>query len=97
MADIIIQNISESDYSAILRQAVAVIDKSRAIVARSVCATIGAAHWELGKPIGVADYHLIIPQEELKRVVADEVEAFGNELPYRTKLPLLDSEQNNED
>lgn len=175
MADIIIQNISESDYSAILRQAVAVIDKSRAIVARSVCATIGAAHWELGKllheqkiesnhgssvvnrlsldlkigefkpkyagkmnyylslldhlerqddenrsigiilcaekdkvevelaledmgkPIGVADYHLIIPQEELKRVVADEVDAFGNELPYRTKLPLLDSEQNNED
>ena len=34
MADIIIQNISESDYSAILRQAVAVIDKSRAIVAK---------------------------------------------------------------
>ncbi len=52
---------------------------------------------DMGKPIGVADYHLIIPQEELKRVVADEVEAFGNELPYRTKLPLLDSEQNNED
>ena len=40
---------------------------------------------DMGKPIGVADYQLIIPQEELKRVVADEVEAFGNELPYRAK------------
>lgn len=40
---------------------------------------------DMGKPIGVVDYQLIIPQEELKRVVADEVEAFGNELPYRAK------------
>ena len=40
---------------------------------------------DMGKPIGVADYQLIIPQEELKRVVADEVKAFGNELPYRAK------------
>ena len=40
---------------------------------------------DMGKSIGVADYQLIIPQEELKRVVADEVKAFGNELPYRAK------------
>jgi len=52
---------------------------------------------DMGKPIGVADYQLIIPQEELKRVVADEVEAFGKELPYRTESPLLDSEHNNDD
>ncbi len=52
---------------------------------------------DMGKPIGVADYQLIIPQEELKRVVADEVEAFGKELPYRTELPLLDSEQSTDE
>ena len=34
--------------------------------------------------IGVADYQLIVPQEELKKVVADEMEAFGKELPLRT-------------
>jgi hypothetical protein len=52
---------------------------------------------DIGKPIGVADYQLIIPQEELKRVIADEVEAFGKEVPYRTELPLLDSEHNNDE
>lgn len=52
---------------------------------------------DMGKPIGVADYQLIIPQAELKQVIADEVEAFGNELPYRNELPLLDSEHNNEE
>ena len=36
---------------------------------------------DMGKPIGVADYQLIVPQEELKKIVADEVEAFGKELP----------------
>lgn len=49
MADIIIQNLSESDYNSILRQAVAVIDKTKSTVATSVCAAIGSAHWELGK------------------------------------------------
>lgn len=34
---------------------------------------------DMGKPIGVADYHLIVPKEELKKVVAEEVEAFGKE------------------
>ena len=40
---------------------------------------------EMGKPIGVADYQLIVPQEELKKVVAEEVEAFGKELPLRAE------------
>jgi len=39
---------------------------------------------EMGKPIGVADYRLIAPQEELKKVVAEEVEAFGKELSFCT-------------
>lgn len=52
---------------------------------------------DMGKPIGVADYQLVIPQEELKRVVADEVEAFGKELPSRTEFPLLDSEHNRDE
>lgn len=40
---------------------------------------------EMGKPIGVADYQLIVPREELKKVVAEEVEAFGKELPLRAE------------
>jgi len=48
MADITIQ-VPESEYNSILRQAVAVIDKTRNIVAASVTSAIGAAHWELGK------------------------------------------------
>ena len=39
---------------------------------------------DMGKPIGVADYQLIVPQEELKKVVAEEMEAFGKELPLFT-------------
>ena len=52
---------------------------------------------DMGKPIGVADYQLVNPQDELKRIVADEVKAFGKELPYRTESPLLDSEHNDAD
>lgn len=47
MADIV--QIQESEYDAILRQAVAVIDKTRAMVATTVCSAIGTAHWEIGK------------------------------------------------
>ena len=43
---------------------------------------------EMEKPIGVADYQLIVPQEELKKVVADEVEAFGKELPFRSETEV---------
>ena len=47
MTDII--QIQESEYDAILRQAVAVIDRTRAMVATTVCSAIGSAHWEIGK------------------------------------------------
>lgn len=43
---------------------------------------------EMGKPIGVADYQLIVPREELKKVVADEVEAFGKEIPLRAETKI---------
>ena len=37
-------------------------------------------YWEaledMGKPIGVADYQLLLPEEELKKVVRDEIEMF---------------------
>lgn len=44
-----ITQIQEPDYDAILRQAVAVIDRTRAMVATAVCSAIGTAHWEIGK------------------------------------------------
>ena len=46
MKDII--QIQESEYDSILRQAVAVIDRTRAMVATAVCSAIGTAHWEIG-------------------------------------------------
>ena len=39
---------------------------------------------DMGKPIGVAEYQLIVPQEELKKIVAEELEAFNKELPLCT-------------
>ena len=44
-----ITNIQESEYEAILRQAVAVIDRTRTMVATTICSAIGSAHWEIGK------------------------------------------------
>ena len=43
MTDIV--QIQESEYDAILRQTVAVIDRTRAMVATTVCSAIGTAHW----------------------------------------------------
>ena len=34
---------------------------------------------DLGKPIGVADYQLIVPKEKLQKVLADEIKAFSEE------------------
>ena len=48
MADNMLINISEPEYNSILRQAVAVINKTRTVVATTVCTAIGTAHWELG-------------------------------------------------
>lgn len=34
---------------------------------------------EMGKPIGVADYQLILPKEELKKMIENEIKAFGKD------------------
>ena len=34
---------------------------------------------DMGKPIGVADYQLIVPKEKLQKVLADEIKAFSGE------------------
>jgi hypothetical protein len=34
---------------------------------------------DMGKPIGVADYQLIIPKEELKKTIAAEIKSFEEE------------------
>ena len=33
----------------------------------------------MGKPIGVADYQLIIPKDELQKVINDEIESYEND------------------
>ena len=37
----------------------------------------------MDKPIGAADYQLIVPQEELKEIVAEELESFSKEFTIR--------------
>ena len=32
---------------------------------------------DMGKPIGVADYQLIVPKKKLQKVLADETKAFS--------------------
>ena len=76
MTDIIVQNISESEYSAILRQAVAVIDNTRAAVAKSVCAAVGSAHWELGKLLYDRKLDSIHGSSVVRRLSADLKERF---------------------
>ena len=34
---------------------------------------------DMGKPIGVADYQLIVPKEKLQKVLTDEIKAFSEE------------------
>ena len=34
---------------------------------------------DMGKPIGVADYQLIVPKEKLQKVLADEIKAFSED------------------
>ena len=76
MTDIIVQNISESEYSAILRQAVAVIDNTKAAVAKSVCAAVGSAHWELGKLLYDRKLDSIHGSSVVRRLSADLKERF---------------------
>ena len=44
---------------------------------------------DYGKPIGVADYQLLLPQDELQRVLQDEISAFNRK--------QLEAESNNDD
>lgn len=39
----------------------------------------------MGKPIGVADYQLIVPKEKLQKVLTDEIKAFSEEKENDTK------------
>lgn len=38
---------------------------------------------DMDKPIGAADYQLIVPQEELKEIVTEELESFSKEFTIR--------------
>ena len=40
---------------------------------------------DMGKPIGVADYQLIVPKEKLQKVLTDEIRAFSEEKENDTK------------
>lgn len=44
-----ITQFQESEYNAILRQTVAVIDRTRGMVATAVSSAIGTSYWEIGK------------------------------------------------
>ena len=35
---------------------------------------------DMGKPIGVADYKLIVPKNELEEVLTNEIKKFGEEI-----------------
>ena len=41
---------------------------------------------DIGKPIGVADYQLIVPKEKLQKVLADEIKAFSEEKENKKTL-----------
>ncbi len=45
---------------------------------------------DMGKPIGVADYQLIVQKEKLQKILAEEIKAFGEE-----KENLNKTEDNN--
>lgn len=34
---------------------------------------------DVGKPIGVADYQLIVPKDKLQKVLTDDIKAFSEE------------------
>ena len=40
---------------------------------------------DMGKPIGVADYQLIVPKKELEEVLTNEIKKFGEEKKYRKR------------
>lgn len=42
---------------------------------------------DIGKPIGVADYQLIIPKDKLTKTITTEIKSFEDE--HETAIPLL--------
>lgn len=40
------------------------------------------------KPIGVAEYKLIVPQKELKRLITDEINTFNKEIAGKSVVNL---------
>ena len=40
----------------------------------------------MGKPIGVADYQLIVPKDKLQKVLTDEIKAFSEEKEIRKTI-----------
>lgn len=58
-------------------------DENRSIgiilCAEKDCVEVELALEDMGKPIGVADYQLIVPKEKLQKVLVDEIKAFSEE------------------
>ena len=46
---------------------------------------------DMGKPIGVADYQLIVPKEQLQKILTDEIKAFDEEKKQKSNDDKLDS------
>ena len=44
---------------------------------------------DMGKPIGVADYHLIIPEDELKEAIVAEINSFEQEQSDRSSFDII--------
>ena len=41
---------------------------------------------DMGKPIGVADYQLIVPKEKLQKVLADKIKAFSEDFDLAERM-----------
>ena len=47
---------------------------------------------DMGKPIGVADYQMILPKDELQKAISDEIRQYENDRQNMENVPPLDSE-----
>ncbi|MCF0203843.1 MAG: DUF1016 family protein [Muribaculaceae bacterium] len=74
--DITASQYTESEYNEILRQAVAVIEKSRASMARQCSVTISATHWEIGKLLHEKKLDSVHGSRVVKRLSLDLKERY---------------------
>ena len=44
---------------------------------------------DMGKPIGVADYHLLIPEDELREAIVTEINSFEQEQADKSSLDMI--------